>query len=308
MILKLLFTAFSFLVLNSTLYGSEIIGSERFHTVGEEESISDISENYDVPVRRLLEINGLKDPVSIVPGDKLKITAKKIVPSEMENGLIINLPEYTVYHFENGKVLNTYPIAIGKRSWQTPRGKFRVANKLIDPAWKIPPRMSKRYNYEKELIPPGPDNPLGKYWIGLSIPHIGLHSTNKPETVGLPISHGCMRMYTDHAETLYSSAEIGTSGEIIYEPVKTVFSDHSVYLEVHDDVYQLISDIQNHVINKLEKLNVKQYVDMEKVKEIINEKNGVPVNISRSKILNPVNTGNGSDSKRLWNTFPYYKK
>lgn len=308
MIPKLLLTAFSLLTLSTTLYGTEIIGSERFHTVSKEETISDISGNYNVTVRRLLQINNIEDPDSIVPGEELKITTEQIVPQVIENGLIINLPEYTVYHFENGEVINTYPIAIGKRDWQTPRGKFRIANKVVDPTWKIPPRMSQRYSYNKKLVPPGPDNPLGKYWIGLSIPHIGLHSTNRPETVGLPISHGCMRMFTDDAETLYYSVELETRGEIIYKPVKTAFRDHSVFLEVHEDVYQIITDLRKQAIIMLEEMDVMQYIDMEKVKRTINEKTGVPVNVSKSKIFAPDLQDKDSDSKRLWNTFPIYRK
>lgn len=282
------------------LYSIELTGSEHYHTAGINETIETVSRDYNIPVKRLLQINKINNPSNLEPGERIRITTPRIVPARLEDGLIINLPEYTVYHFEGGVVVNTYPIAIGMENWQTPKGKFTVISKIVDPTWKIPPRMSRKYNYDKSLIPPGPDNPLGKYWIGLSIPHIGLHSTNRPETVGIAISHGCMRMYLEHAERLYNSAETGTMGEIIYEPVKTTVLNDSVYLEVHDDVYHNISNLKEHVVKLISRHESGEYIDMEKVNNALERKNGVPVNISRNPDFDLDSEKEGTDSKMLW--------
>src|SRR5947208_9739993 len=83
---------------------------------------------------------------------------------------------------------------------------------------------------------PGPDNPLGKYWIQLSAPGYGLHGTNAPASIGKYVSHGCMRLLPEHVELLYREARDGTPVDFIYEPVKLA-RDHRrrCVLEAHSD-------------------------------------------------------------------------
>ena len=286
------------------LLAAEIAGEDQFYTIKNGETIASISKEKNVPVKRLLEINEIKDSGIIHPGERIRLSTGRILPPHPDNGLVLNLPEYTIYYFRNGELAGMYPVAIGKKNWQTPRGRFRIANKVIDPAWKVPPRMAKVYNMPDEIIEPGPDNPLGKYWMGLTLPHIGIHSTNKPESVGRSISHGCIRMYSEDADVLYHSVDIGTSGEIIYQPVKTAFEDGTVFLEVHSDIYNFEGDLQKYTDEILRKENLTGYVDMEKVRSVVEQENGVPVKVSMSRIITPDNPPSRSGNGRLWHTFP----
>ena len=229
-----------FWLIGSEAYSGDLIGTENRYVVKRGDTVKNISSRYGITPDELLKANKIQNPNIIQPGQSLKISTQKLIPKKIYNGLIINLPEYQLYHFKNGTLLDTYPIAIGKTSWKTPRGRFFVDNKALNPTWRVPPQMQKRYKnkYKRKIVPPGPNNPLGKYWIGLSIPHIGIHSTNKPYSIGQPRSHGCMRLNSKDAKKLFHSVDIGTQGEIIYEPVKIGIHGGNIFVEVHDDIYK----------------------------------------------------------------------
>src|SRR5206468_4328111 len=135
------------------------------------------------------------------------------------------------------------PVGIGRIDWATPPGRYRVVGRREDPVWRVPASIQAEMRARGEplvsVVGPGPDNPLGKYWIQLSNPGYGLHGTNAPASVGKYASHGCLRLLPEHAERLFREARDGTAVEVVYEPVK-IARDRlgSIFLEVHHDVYQ----------------------------------------------------------------------
>ena len=274
-----------FSLIGLDVYSEDLIGTENRYVVKRGDTVKNISSRYGITSDELLKANKIINPNIIQPGQSLRITTQKIIPKKIYNGLIINLPEYQIYHFKNGALLDTYPIAIGKTSWKTPGGRFFVDNKALNPTWRVPPQMQKKYKnkYKRKIVPPGPNNPLGKYWIGLSIPHIGIHSTNKPYSIGQPRSHGCMRLNMKDAEKLFYSVDVGTQGEIIYEPVKLGTYNGSIFIEVHDDIYKKNNDLYILAVKKLKESNIYNQVDLETVKLAVIEKEGIPVVISKTK-------------------------
>lgn len=282
---KLILICTLFALLGFDSYSKDLIGANNTYVVKRGDTVKNISSRYGITCSQLLKINKIRDPNVIKPGQSLKISSQKIIPKKIYNGIIINLPEYQLYHFKNGVLLDSYPIAIGKTSWKTPRGRFFIDNKTLNPTWRVPPLMLKRYRnkYKRKTVPPGPDNPLGKYWIGLSIPHIGIHSTNKPYSIGQPRSHGCMRLNTTDAEKLFNSIDLGTQGEIIYDPVKIGAHGGKIFIEVHEDVYGINGDPYASAVKKLKQSNLVNNVDLETVRKAVNEKEGIPVVISKLK-------------------------
>ena len=88
-------------------------------------------------------------------------------------------------------------------------------------------------------VPPGPDNPLGRHWIGLSLPGIGIHGTIAPSSVYSFGSHGCIRLHPDDVADLFAQVRIGTPGEIIYYPLLLAqLPDGRVFAEIHPDIYR----------------------------------------------------------------------
>jgi lipoprotein-anchoring transpeptidase ErfK/SrfK len=110
-----------------------------------------------------------------------------------------------------GTPLASFPVAIGRKEWETPTGRFQVLEKLVDPDflqfdWNDLARADRR-------IRPGPGNPLGTRWIGFTTAHgwaIGFHGTPHPELLGQAVSHGCVRMRNEDIVWLYDRVDVGT--------------------------------------------------------------------------------------------------
>ena len=89
---------------------------------------------------------------------------------------------------------------------------------------------------------------MGNRWMGLS--HYGLHGTHAPMGVGRLVSHGCIRHYPEDIEKLFDMTPVGTSVEMIYEPVKIGFLKGRTYVEVHEDIYSKIPDMLQYAMKK----------------------------------------------------------
>ena len=155
----------------------------------------------------------------------------------------MNLPGHMIYLFSEGSLVKRYPVAIGRPDWPTPQGNFVVLGKIKNPTWTVPQTIQEEMEKEGKLVlekvPPGPDNPLGKYWLPLSAPGYGIHSTIWPESIGHSTSHGCIRMLPEDIEALFPYIKAGIPVSIIYEPVKLALTpDKRIFLEVHPNVYQ----------------------------------------------------------------------
>ena len=125
--------------------------------------------------------------------------------------LEISLSHRQVTVYKGTRQINKYPIAIGRRGWETPKGTFRVRQMFWNPAWIHP--------FTGETIAGGdPENPLGHYWIGFwtnGKNWIGFHGTPNPESVGKPASHGCIRMYNKDIEKLFHQVNVGTPVTVV---------------------------------------------------------------------------------------------
>lgn len=124
----------------------------------------------------------------------------------MVGRIVVNLGQRKLRLIQDGKVVKTYPIAIGMAGHATPTGDYQIIEKQVDPTW-FPP--SSPWAAGLGPIPPGPGNPLGTRWIGTSAPAIGVHGTYADSSIGTAASHGCMRMHIPDVEELYELVTIG---------------------------------------------------------------------------------------------------
>lgn len=104
--------------------------------------------------------------------------------------IVIALGERRLYLFQNGQIIRSYPVAIGKPSTPTPVGNYAIRHKLMNPG-----------------------GPFGTRWMSFK-PHYGIHGTNRPELIGQAVSHGCVRMYNRDVEELYNMVSVGVPVEI----------------------------------------------------------------------------------------------
>jgi L,D-transpeptidase ErfK/SrfK len=266
-----------------------VIGRMQVHTVKAGETLLDIALHYDMGFSELKAYHSEMDPWLLEEGSQLQVPSLWIVPESKHRAIAVNVPEMRLYRFHAKKgTVSTYPVTVGEEETQTPLGIFRVVDKEVDPEWNIPNKL--QYKYKKKIIPAGDDNPIGKYWLGLSVRGYGIHGTDNAWSVGRILSNGCIRLYPEDMEKLFRDVPMGTVVEIVYEPVKFGYRGGVIFVEVHEDPYGFIEDMEQQARSVAKSRGIEEYVDWEKVDEAIEWKNGVPV---------PVGTlPKGGDGKR----------
>lgn len=229
-----------------------MLSGQRFqYTVQSGDFLLKIGARFGVSARVIATDNGLRYEGYIYPDQKLWIDNRHIVPSLQQpdgqgnssqgDGLYINLPQRMLYLIRGGHLQAAYPVGLGKPSWPTPMGCFKVTGKEQDKEWRVPlsiqQEMADSGQEVKKVVPAGPDNPLGSHWLELSLPAIGIHGTTAPSSIYRFQSHGCIRLHPEDIEALYEQVEPGLSGQIVYEPVLLAEIDGRIYLEAHEDIY-----------------------------------------------------------------------
>jgi len=268
-----------------------IVGHASIYTVEKKDTLRLVAAKLGVSRQHLVVMNSLGSKAVLKVGQKLKYNNRKIIPSRLANGIIINIPDRTLYYFKNGKLATSLPIAVGvpkkgaKYDWTTPTGKFSVTSKVKDPTWYVPRSIKSKMEEDgKEIItsmPPGPGNPLGRFAIKTSLPGILIHSTTKPGSIYSFASHGCIRVYPEQMERFFNQIKVNTPGEIIYHPVKlAVIEGGRIFLEVHNDAYGKSAGLQTVARQLIEKRKLSNRVDWDKVEAVIAQKAGFAEDIT----------------------------
>jgi L,D-transpeptidase ErfK/SrfK len=243
-----------------------------------------IGARFGIAARLIAESNNIPYDAKLAPGTVLRLDNRHIVPQRMEQGLLINIPQRHLFYFEDGMLAGHFPVGLGRPDWRTPAGPFTVTAKQSDKVWNVPRSIREEMQRErkavKSRVPPGPDNPLGKHWLGLSIPGIGIHSTIAPSSVFHFQSHGCIRMHADDIAWLFERVSVGTPGWIIYQPVLlAVLDDGKIFLEVHRDVYEQDSDPRLVVERLARERSLSAWLDWQRVDEALRRKTGLAIEV-----------------------------
>lgn len=268
-----------------------ITGGEATYVVRKGDTIELVGARLAVDWRTIVRQNGIDIRKPLTPGQQLKVDTRRIIPAPEEDGLVINIPDRTLYFFTGGRLELFLPVGLGKpprksgQDWSTPVGKFTVVRKAKNPTWYVPESIQEEMEAEgkpvKTLVPPGPDNPLGKRAIKTSLTGILLHETIWPSSVYQYRSHGCIRMMPEHMEQLFSRVEINAQGRLIYLPVKAARSENGrVFLEVRRDVYGKIRNMRREAKTQIERLGASSQVDWNKVERALKAKAGIPEDVT----------------------------
>jgi len=152
-----------------------LVGSRGVYTVVKADTVRLVAAKLGVSRQHLRSMNGLDANAYLKVGQKLVYNNLKIIPRQMNDGIVINIPDRTLYYFQQGVLVTSLPVALGsvikneKYVWQTPVGKFRITGKVKDPTWTVPPSIQTEMEEQgKEVIttlPPGPENPLLQSWL-----------------------------------------------------------------------------------------------------------------------------------------------
>ena len=214
-----------------------IIGAQKKYSIHEEETLIELARKYDVGYNEIIAANSDIDSWVPEKGTEIIIPTTWLLPEVLDDGIIINLAEMRLYYFfavENTRFVRTFPVGIGRQGVNTPTGIFKITVKLKDPVWRVPETIRKEDPELPPFVLPGPDNPLGGYWLQLSVNGYGIHGTNRPYGIGRKVSHGCIRLYPEDIKILFNLVKPGTKVIIINEPVKVGLFNKNVYAEIHN--------------------------------------------------------------------------
>lgn len=167
-----------------------------------------------------------------------------------KTAIVINVPAFRLELYAGEQFVRAYPIAVGSMVTQTVLGQASIISRVVDPTW---------YPEGRPPVPPGPDNPVGTRWLGLSVEGFGIHGTNAPDSIGKPVSSGCIRLKNADVEELYDLVRIGTPVFFTYETI-FVFpepSGRSVYITVYPDIYKRGTNSRGHLAARLEAAGIR---------------------------------------------------
>jgi L,D-transpeptidase ErfK/SrfK len=202
-----------------------------------------LGARYGVDAVLLAGQNAVPRDARLQAGQPIAIDNRHIVPVALDpDSVVVNIPQRMLFFRSGTGDVEGYPVAVGRRSWQTPLGEFAVQTKERNPTWDVPPSIleESRRNGRVllEHVPPGPTNPLGAFWLGLSLSSIGIHSTNAPSSIFRAATHGCIRVAPDDMVAIFERIPVGARGRVVYEPVLLAETGGRVFLEAQNDVYR----------------------------------------------------------------------
>lgn len=223
----------------------DVVGNISIHTIQEGDNFLALAQRFRVGFNELVDANPDVDPWIPNADAQIIVPTQYVLPNTDRNGVVINLAELRLYHFHgnNGEVasVSTYPISVGKGGqWETPLTFTRITSKTANPNWYPPESIRKEHEENNDplpkVVPPGPDNPLGDYKIGLALSGYLIHGTNVPEGIGMRVTHGCIRLHPTGIEKLFKNVKVNTSVTIINQPYKVGWREEKLYVETHSEI------------------------------------------------------------------------
>jgi L,D-transpeptidase ErfK/SrfK len=280
--------------------GSELpglVGRIQHHHATHGDTLLDVARDSGLGFSEIHEANPSVDEWVPPPTAELVIPSRWIIPRSRYRGLVINIPEMRLYMFPAVTrpgawvPVLTWPIGIGTDDAPSPVGPFTVRSKDANPTWIVPDDIRKTMDEPKRVVGPGPDNPLGAYRIRLSKGIYAIHGTNSPWSIGRQTTHGCVRLYPEDIAELYPMVKAGFPGELVYQPVKVGEENGRIYVQVHDDVYGRVANMETYAWREVQKAGVAMRVDRERVRAAVREKRGIPIDVTRTGGSAPILAG-----------------
>lgn len=223
--------------------GNDVVGAVTTVTARHEDTLLDIARRHGLGYEDIVRANPDVDTWLPGEGTEVILPTRYVLPPGPRSGVILNLAEYRLYYYPvpgDGEtaVVMTYPISIGRMDWETPLGRTSIISKVTDPSWYPPESIRAEHAADGDplprIVPPGPDNPLGKHAMRLGLPGYLIHGTNRPDGVGMRVTHGCIRMFPEDIDYLFGRVGLNTAVRIINEPVKVGWDGDELVVEVHE--------------------------------------------------------------------------
>ncbi|WP_419657281.1 YbiS: predicted L,D-transpeptidase [Desulfosarcina variabilis str. Montpellier] len=267
----------------------DVIGRLATIKLEKEDTLPDIARHFSLGLANISAANPGVD--TWVPESKRRILLPLyfILPDTRRRGIVINLATMRLFYFQkngNPMAVSTYPVGVGTQERPTPMGEMIITRKKHRPTWYVPTSIAADHRKKGDplpaMVPPGPLNPLGEYALYLSEPTYLIHGTNKPASIGLRATNGCIRLYPKDIERLFEKTPVKTPVLIVNQPYLVGWRDGVVYLEAHTPFQESGTANWKRVYSKLK--NIEQQsespLDWKKVRTVVLEARGIPVPVS----------------------------
>jgi L,D-transpeptidase ErfK/SrfK len=270
---------------------ASVIGEPQIVFTKEEHTFSDLAREYGLGYDELVGANPDVDPWLPGEGTQVILPTQFVLPNVPREGIVLNIASKRLFYFapveeDQPQSVMTYPIGIGRVGWQTPLGASTVISKARDPSWYVPASVRKEHQELGDplpaVVPPGPDNPLGRHVLKLDIPGYLIHGTNQPYGVGMRVSHGCVRLYPENIELLYDLVELGEKVTIINEPFLAGTQDGHIYFESHPPLEDDNVMVEQRLVDILERIEIlaseqATNFDLDRMRDAASVRLGVPI-------------------------------
>ncbi len=279
--------------------GQDVIGTLQIVKVGKGETLSDIGRRFNVGLGEMTRANPNVDPWIPKAGTPVVVPTQYIIPDAPHRGIVVNLAAMRLFYFpphQRGKpqTVITHPVGIGRRGWKTPQGVTRVLWHEKDPVWHVPSSIIAEHLKEGDRLPkvmgPGPDNPLGDYALHLGWPGYLIHGTNKPVSVGLRVSHGCVHLYPEDIAQIFKMVPNGTEVRVVNQPYVFGWKDGRLYMQssgpLGDDTRPWKKQARRLLARTLTRAQLKdlqrrhEKIDWSRAVQLVAAPVGVPVPVS----------------------------
>ena len=168
-----------------------------------------LGERFHMDVRYLEKLNKGK---SFTEGETITVINVGTPLKAKINRVVADKASKTLYAYNGDKLVATYPTTVGSTATPSPTGTFKIVNKVKMPWYKSTVKSGDKK--EVFMLPPGPNNPVGVVWMGLSKPSYGIHGSPVPEGISRQASAGCVRLTNWDVLEVYANIENGASVEL----------------------------------------------------------------------------------------------
>lgn len=267
--------------------GDQVMGRLAVVRVQDGDTLPDIARHFGLGHEGITAANPDVDVWAPGNGSRVLLPLMFVLPDAPRQGIVINLASMRLFHYggKNRPVL-TYPVGIGEEGRSTPMGAMFVERKTVRPTWYVPASIRRDHAQRGDPlpaeVPPGPDNPLGEYALYLSRTSYVIHGTNKPYSIGLRATNGCIRLYPEDVEKLYRAVPVKTSVYVVNQPYLVGRAGGMLYLEAHAPQEELnAADVKKKLYARLKDIEKKEALrlDWKRVEETVTQARGVPVPI-----------------------------
>jgi L,D-transpeptidase ErfK/SrfK len=267
-----------------------IVGGLAVISTHDGDTLPDIARHFGLGYNEITIANPSIDTWTPKMGALVLLPLQFILPDATRKGIVLNLANMRMFYYppKQPGALFTYSLGIGREGWNTPLGQTTVVAKKANPAW-APPESIRREHAAKgdplpAVVPPGPDNPLGKYALYLGFDRYLIHGTNKPYGVGMQVSHGCVRLYPEDIKVLFKKTRVGMPVRIVHQPYLVAWEGDMLYLEAHEPLQKWAGQKKRQQKSLLKRLRQTAAlkgatVDWEKVDRILQHADGIPTPI-----------------------------